>query len=62
MSIVILAAFLAMTLVQLVFWEGLGETFGYAASISVAGLCASIALIMTAYVAAVHSWGTSSSP
>ncbi|MBA1154649.1 hypothetical protein [Microvirga mediterraneensis] len=62
MSIVILAAFLVTTLVQIVFWEGLGEAFGYAASICVAGLCASITLILAAYVAAVRSWGTSGVP
>ncbi len=54
MSVVILAMVFALTVAQLVFWEILGEAFGYAASISVMGLCASLTLILTAYVAATH--------
>jgi hypothetical protein len=57
MSIVIFATFVALTLAQLVFWESLGETFGYAASVSVMGLCASITLILTAYVSATCTRG-----
>jgi hypothetical protein len=56
MSIVFLATFIALTVAQLVFWESLGETFGYAASISIMGLCASITLILAAYVAATHTF------
>ncbi len=55
MSIVIFATFVALTLAQLVFWESLGETFGYAASVSVMGLCASLTLILVAYVAATRT-------
>lgn len=54
MSIVFLAVTFALTLVQLVFWESLGEMFGFAASISILGLSASITLILTARVAATH--------
>ncbi len=41
MSVVILAIVFALTVAQLVFWESPGETFGYAASVSIMGLCAS---------------------
>ena len=57
MSIIIFATFVAITVAQLVFWESLGETFGYAASISIMGLCTSLSLILAAYVAATHSFG-----
>jgi hypothetical protein len=56
MSIVFLTAFIVLTVAQLVFWESLGEMFGYAASISTMGLCASITLILAAYVAATHTF------
>jgi hypothetical protein len=56
MSIFIFAIFAALTIAQLVFWESLGEAFGYAASLSVMGLCASLSLILAAYVAATHSF------
>ncbi len=56
MSIVLFVAFIALTVAQLVFWESLGEMFGYAASISIMGLCASITLILTAYFAATHTF------
>ena len=52
MSIVILAIIFALTLAQLIFWERLGEAFGYAASVSLLGLCASLTLIVMAHVAA----------
>ncbi|QRM35962.1 hypothetical protein [Microvirga sp. VF16] len=55
MSIAFLATFIALTVAQLVFWDSLGKTFGYAASISIMGLCASITLILAAYVAATHT-------
>jgi hypothetical protein len=58
MSIVTFATFAALTIVQLVFWERLGEAFGYAASLSIMGLCASLSLILAAYVAATHSFRT----
>ncbi|WP_262030120.1 hypothetical protein [Microvirga sp. Mcv34] len=54
MSIVILATFFVLTLAQLIFWERLGEAFGYAASISVLGLFASLTLIVMARVAATQ--------
>lgn len=54
MSIVILATFFVLTLAQLFFWERLGEAFGYAASISVLGLFASLTLIVMARVAATR--------
>lgn len=56
MSIVILAAAFALTVAQLVFWEGFGDTFGYAASVSIMGFCASITLILAAYVAATYAF------
>jgi hypothetical protein len=56
MSIVLFATFIALTVAQVAFWESLGETFGYAASISVVGLCASITLILAAYLAATHTF------
>jgi hypothetical protein len=56
MSIIILATFFALTVAQLVFWEALGEAFGHAASVSIMGLCASITLILAAYVAATHTF------
>jgi hypothetical protein len=56
MSIVILATFFALTLAQLVFWERLGEAFGYAASISLLGLLASLTLIVMARVAATRTF------
>ena len=52
MSIAILATFVTLTIAQLVFWETLGETLGFAASVSVLGLSASLSLILAAYVAA----------
>lgn len=55
MSIVILATFFVLTLAQLIFWERLGEAFGYAASVSVLGLFASLTLIVMARVAATHT-------
>jgi hypothetical protein len=62
MSIVILATFFALTVAQLVLWESLGETFGYAASVSIMGLCASITLILAAYVAATHTFRLGKGP
>ncbi|RDI52272.1 hypothetical protein [Microvirga subterranea] len=59
MSVVILAMVFALTVAQLVFWEILGKTFGYAASISITGLCASVTLILAAYVAAIHTFHSS---
>lgn len=56
MSVAILAMIFALTVAQLVFWDILGEAFGYAASISIAGLCASVTLILAAYVAATHTF------
>jgi len=62
MSIAILAIVFALTVAQLVFWESLGETFGPAASVSIMGLCASITLILTAYVAATHPFRLGKGP
>jgi len=62
MTVVILATFFTLTVAQLVFWESLGETFGSAASISIMGLCASITLILTAYVAATHTFRLGKGP
>ena len=62
MSIIILATVFALTVAQLVFWENLGETFGYAASVSIMGLCASSTLILTAYVAATHTFRLGKDP
>jgi hypothetical protein len=56
MSIVILATFFVLTLAQLIFWARLGEAFGYAASISVLGLFASLTLIVMARVAATQTF------
>jgi ABC-type sulfate transport system permease component len=56
MSIIILATFLVLTLAQLIFWEQLGEAFGYAASISLLGLFASVTLIVMARVAATRTF------
>ncbi|WP_262027008.1 hypothetical protein [Microvirga sp. Mcv34] len=56
MSIAIRALFFALTFAQLIFWERLGESFGYAASISLLGLSASITLIVTAWVAATETF------
>lgn len=56
MSAVILATFSILTVAQLVLWESLGEALGYAASVSVMGLCASVTLILAAYVAATHTF------
>jgi hypothetical protein len=56
MSIVLFVAFIALTVAQLVFCDSLGESFGYAASISIMGLCASITLNLTAYFAATHTF------
>jgi len=56
MSIVILAIFFALTLAQLIFWERLGEAFGYAASVSLLGLFASLTLIVMARVAATQTF------
>jgi hypothetical protein len=41
-----------------VFWETLGGTLGFAASVSVLGLSASLSLILAAYVAATHAFGS----
>jgi len=57
MSIAILAALVTLTIAQLVFWETLGETLGFAASVSVLGLFASLSLILAVYVAATHAFG-----
>ncbi|EIM29841.1 hypothetical protein [Microvirga lotononidis] len=56
MSIVILATFFVLTLAQLIFWERLGEAFGYAASVSVLGLFASLTLIVMAQAAATQKF------
>ena len=56
MSIAILATFVTLTIAQLVFWETLGETLGFAASVSVLGLSASLSLILATYVAATHAF------
>jgi hypothetical protein len=58
-SIIVLAALIGLTIAQLLFWEHLGETFGYAASVSVVGLSASLSMIAAAYVVVTHVWGTS---
>jgi hypothetical protein len=55
--IAIFATFVTLTIAQLVFWEPLGETLGFAASVSVLGLFASLSLILAAYVAATHAFG-----
>lgn len=55
MSFAILAAFFVLTVAQLVFWESLGETFGYAAWISIMGLFSSITLILAVHAAATHA-------
>ena len=57
MSIAIFATFVTLTIAQLVFWETLGETLGFAASVSVLGLSASLSLILAAYVAATRTFG-----
>ncbi len=57
MSILIFATIVTLTIAQLVFWETLGETLGFAASVSVLGLSASLSLILAAYVAATHAFG-----
>ena len=57
MSIVTLALFFVVTLAQIVFWENLGEMLGFAASVSVLGVCASLTLILAAHVAAAHTFG-----
>ena len=62
MSVIILAAFIVLTVAQLVFWESLGETFGYAAWISIMGLCASLTLIIAVYVAATRRIHSGNSP
>jgi hypothetical protein len=62
MSIVILATLFALTIAHLVFWESLGETFVHAAVVSVMGLCASITLILTIYVAATHTFVRARAP
>ena len=51
------ATFVTLTIAQLVFWETLGETLGFAASVSVLGLSASLSLILAAYVAAHTRFG-----
>ncbi|MEZ0170980.1 hypothetical protein [Microvirga sp. TS319] len=56
MSVVILAVLFSLTLAQLIFWDSLGETFGFAASVSVLGVCASLTLILAAHVAATHTF------
>jgi hypothetical protein len=56
MSIAILATLVTLTIAQLVFWETLGETLCFAASVSVLGLSASLSLILAAYVAAIHAF------
>jgi hypothetical protein len=57
MSIAIFATIVTLTIAQLVFWETLGGTLGFAASVSVLGLSASLSLILAAYVAATHAFG-----
>ncbi|WP_262269303.1 hypothetical protein [Microvirga yunnanensis] len=52
----ILAAIVTLTIAQLVFWETLGETLGFAATVSVLGLSASLSLILAVYVAATHTF------
>jgi len=61
MSIAIFAALVTLTTAQLVFWETLGETLGFAASVSVLGLSASLSLILAVYVAATHTFGSQQS-
>ncbi len=56
MSMAILAAIVTLTIAQLVFWETLGETLGFAATVSVLGLSASLSLILAVYVAATHTF------
>lgn len=51
MSVAILAIVFALTLAQFIFWERLGEAFGYAASLSLLGLSISLTLIAMARVA-----------
>jgi hypothetical protein len=58
MSIASLATIVTLTIAQLVFWETLGETLGFAASVSVLGLFASLSLILAAYIAATHRFGS----
>ena len=50
-----------LTTAQLVFWETLGETLGFAASVSVLGLSASLSLILAVSVAATHTFGSQQS-
>ena len=61
MSIAIFATIVTLTIAQLVFWETLGETLGFAASVSFLGLSASLSLIVAAYVAATHTFGSQQS-
>jgi len=61
MPIAILVTLVTLTIAQLVFWETLGETLGFAASVSVLGLSASLSLIVAAYVAATQTFGSQQS-
>lgn len=56
MPVAILATFLALTVAQLIFWENLGEMFGFAASVSALGLCTALTLIVAARVVATHTF------
>lgn len=59
MSTVFFALLLALTIAQAVFWRYLGETFDYAASVSMFGLSASLTFILGVRVAFLSGRGKS---
>ena len=56
MSLAFFLVSLVLTVAQVIFWRYLGETFNYAASVSVFGLSAALTVILAAIAALMSDW------
>lgn len=57
MSVILLAAFVILTIGQLIFWHAIGTAIGFSAWLGLATLSFGFALICAVYVALMHESG-----